>query len=160
MVVRRIEKVPVLETFSPPETAVFLPWRFILDKAHVCNLWRDHESSSWPTTKSTKIARNGTWEREGLPPTRDDPRLPNRLVLFGFSEYSVVKLLRLGWLRLCTLLSPMLAHPGGPFPGHSAPRGRGPERQSPRGFGIGGGGTRQPSRRIAHSLPRKTKAAK
>ena len=49
------------------------------------------ESSSWPTTKSTK---KGTWE--GLHSPSDGVHFPNRLFFFAFSAFSVVKLLRLG----------------------------------------------------------------
>src|ERR1017187_3420192 len=35
---------------------------------------------------STKNARKGTWERDGLHPPGGRARLPNPLVLFGFSE--------------------------------------------------------------------------
>jgi hypothetical protein len=54
------------------------------------------KNSSWPTTKSTKNARKGTWERDGLHPPGKRARLPNRVVLFVFFVFSVVKLLRLG----------------------------------------------------------------
>jgi hypothetical protein len=56
----------------------------------------DPKKSSWPTTKSTKNARKGTWEREALHPPGDHTRLPNRRFLFGFSAFSVVELLPLG----------------------------------------------------------------
>ena len=57
------------------------------------------KNSSWPTTKSTKNARKGTWERDGLYPPGERARLPNRLVLFVFFVFfvfSVVKLLGFG----------------------------------------------------------------
>jgi hypothetical protein len=58
------------------------------------------KNSSWPTTKSTtkstKNARKGTWERDGLHPPGERARLPNRLVLFVFFVFSVVKLLGFG----------------------------------------------------------------
>jgi hypothetical protein len=59
--------------------------------------WVSHpENSSWPTTKSAKNARKGTWERDGLHPPGDRVRLPNRLFLFEFFAFFAVKLFRLG----------------------------------------------------------------
>ena len=49
------------------------------------------KKNSWPTAKSTKNARNGTWEGNGLHPPGDRTRFLNRLLLFGFSAFSVVE---------------------------------------------------------------------
>ena len=45
-------------------------------------------------------ARKGTWERDGLHPPGNRARSTNRLFLFAFFAFSVVKLLRLGQLPL------------------------------------------------------------
>ena len=47
------------------------------------------------TTKSPQNAKQGTWESDGLHPTHSHARLPDRLLLFEFCVFSVVKRLRL-----------------------------------------------------------------
>src|ERR1017187_2023622 len=54
------------------------------------------KNSSWPTKKSAKNTKKGTWKRDALHPPGDRASLPHHSVLFGFSAFSVVKLLCLG----------------------------------------------------------------
>ena len=53
------------------------------------------QRKSFPTTKSTKSAKWGNWEREVFRPAGDRTSVPNSLFLFVFYAFSVVKRLRL-----------------------------------------------------------------